>query len=125
MFFLDDVIMKTRQLPGWKRGTAWGIIALQLFSPLFFSFTPAAQAKEYADYRSMDETMAGLQALISEPRMLSHTLSPTVAPQAQNNPPLPTLDMQAEEAVEPAAADAWLAPKVAQTGQLLMSEDVG
>lgn len=117
--------MKTRQLPGWKRGTAWGIIALQLFSPLFFSFTPAAQAKEYADYRSMDETMAGLQALISEPRMLSHTLSPTVASQAQNNPPLPTLDMQAEEAVEPAAADAWLAPKVAQTGQLLMSEDVG
>lgn len=116
--------MKTRQLPGWKRGTAWGIIALQLFSPLFFPFATAAQATEYADYRSMDETMAGLQALISEPRMLTHTVSPTVSPTPKNNPPLPTLNMQAQQEVEPASGEAWLAPKAAQAAQLLMSDDV-
>ncbi|APZ04198.1 hypothetical protein BWI95_03510 [Kosakonia cowanii JCM 10956 = DSM 18146] len=116
--------MKTRQLPGWKRGTAWGIIALQLFSPLFFPFISVAQATEYADYRSMDETMAGLQALISEPRMLSHAISPAVAPQPQNNPPLPTLNIEPPQPVEPTTAEAWLAPKATQAAQLLMSEDV-
>ncbi len=68
--------------------------------------------------------MAGLQALISEPRMLSHAISPAVAPQPQNNPPLPTLNIEPPQPVEPTTAEAWLAPKATQAAQLLMSEDV-
>lgn len=120
--------MMTIHMPEWMRRTAWGVIFLQLVSPLLLSLAPVAQAKEYEDYRNMDETMSGLQALVNEPRMLTRSSSPPDDPALQKTiQALPELGSdidaaQNENNREP--TDRWLAPKVAQAGHLLMSEDV-
>lgn len=74
--------MWTKRTPGWMRITSWTILFVQFISPLFLALTPAARATEYQDYQTMSETMAGLQALINEPRMLqrSSTLVPAATP---------------------------------------------
>ncbi|WLI75223.1 Ig-like domain-containing protein [Kosakonia sp. H02] len=120
--------MKTIQLPGWMRRTAWGIILLQLFSPLLLSVTPMARATEYEDYRNMNETMSGLQALVNEPRMLTHPSPPPDIPPpqplAQSLPDLGSENDAVQNDVNSATPEQSLAPKLAQAGQVLMSKDM-
>jgi len=142
--------MWKNRTPGWMRVTTWTVLVIQFVSPLFLALTPAARATEYQDYRTMSETMAGLQTLINEPRMLQRSSTPastspttpasstaststpatsslspsTVAPQPSAPAGLPDLGLPEHNDADPPSTEQWLAPKVAQAGQLLAEENV-
>lgn len=141
--------MWTKRKPGWMRVTAWAVLFIQFISPLFLALTPAARATEYQDYQTMSETMAGLQALINEPRMLQRSSTPapasvatqstaststppasslstsTIAPQPATPGGLPDLGIPERHDGDPPSTEQWLAPKAMQAGQLLAEENVG
>ncbi|MGP3594089.1 Ig-like domain-containing protein [Vagococcus sp. WN89Y] len=141
--------MWTKRKPGWMRVTAWAVLFIQFISPLFLALTPAARATEYQDYQTMSETMAGLQALINEPRMLQRSSTPapasvathstaststppasslstsTIAPQPATPGGLPDLGIPKRHDGDPPSTEQWLAPKAMQAGQLLAEENVG